>query len=62
MAGAALQRRQKPYLAPGNTPTFLKDWGGTPKQIFKILGVPLTPPQSQKIRISRRERGLTQEP
>ena len=35
-AGAASRRRQKPFAAPDNTPAFLKDWGGTPKQISKI--------------------------
>ena len=42
-ASAALRRGQNPFAAPGKTPTFFKILGGTPKKIFKILGVPLTP-------------------
>ena len=39
-AGAASRRRQKPFAAPDNTPTFLKDWG-EPLSIFpKFWGYP----------------------
>ena len=49
-AGATSRCKQKPFAAPGNTPTFLKDLGGTPKQIFQIIGC--TPkPKVIKMRI-----------
>ena len=66
--GLCPRQAQQPAGAAGKTPsrrqeknpTFFKILGGTPKDIFKFVGVPLT--QKSKMQISRRERGLPEEP